>query len=93
MAKIFIVLALGFVVGFRGILKEKGLKINAKLQTVWLMLLIFCMGVSIGRNGDIIQALPSLGGKALLYAVLAVIGSIVVVYLLIKVFLRKGANE
>ena len=92
MAKIFIVLALGFVVGFRGILKEKGLKINAKLQTVWLML-IFCMGVSIGRNGDIIQALPSLGGKALLYAVLAVIGSIVVVYLLTKVFLRKGANE
>ena len=49
MAKIFIVLALGFVVGFCGILKEKGLKINAKLQTVWLMLLIFCMGVSIGR--------------------------------------------
>ena len=93
MAKIFIVLALGFVVGFRGILTEKGLKINAKLQTVWLMLLIFCMGVSIGRNGDIIQALPSLGGKALLYAVLAVIGSIVVVYLLTKVFLRKGANE
>lgn len=37
MAKIFIVLALGFVVGFCGILKEKGLKINAKLQTVWLM--------------------------------------------------------
>ena len=85
MAKIFIVLALGFVVGFRGILKEKGLKINAKLQTVWLMLLIFCMGVSIGRNGDIIQALPS--------AVLAVIGSIVAVYLLTKVFLRKGAKE
>ena len=67
MAKIFIVLALGFV--------------------------IFCMGVSIGRNGDIIQALPSLGGKALLYAVLAVIGSIVAVYLLTKVFLRKGAKE
>ena len=75
MAKIFIVLALGFVVGFCGILKEKGLKINAKLQT------------------DIIQALPSLGGKALLYAVLAVIGSIVAVYLLTKVFLRKGAKE
>ena len=50
MAKIFIVLALGFVVGFRGILKEKGLKINAKLQTVWLMLLIFCMGVSVFRR-------------------------------------------
>ena len=79
--------------GVCGILNEKGLKINAKLQTVWLMLLIFCMGVSIGRNGDIIQALPSLGGKALLYAVLAVIGSIVAVYLLTKVFLRKGAKE
>lgn len=93
MAKIFIVLALGFVAGFCRVLKEKGLKINAKLQTVWLMLLIFCMGVSIGRNGEIIQALPSLGGKALLYAVLAVICSVAAVWLLTKVFLRKGADE
>ncbi len=89
MAKIFLVLGLGFLIGFFGLLKEKGLKINAKLQTVWLMLLIFCMGVSIGRNGEIIGALPSLGGKALVYTLFAAAGSIVVVYLLTKAFLGK----
>lgn len=93
MAKIFLVLGLGFFIGFFGLLKEKGLKINAKLQTVWLMLLIFCMGVSIGRNGEIISALPSLGGKALLFTVLAAAGSVAAVYFLTKIFLGKGERS
>ena len=93
MWKIFLLLGLGFLVGFSGQLTEKGLRINARLQTVWLMLLIFCMGVGIGRNQEIIQALPSLGGKAFLFALFAVAGSIAVVFLLTKLFLPKGGTK
>ena len=93
MAKIFLVLGFGFAVGFCGILKEKGRRINAKLQTFWLMLLIFCMGVSIGRNKEIIGALPSLGGKALLYACLAVVGSVAAVWMLVRVCMKKERDR
>ncbi|MCQ4936115.1 LysO family transporter [Anaerotignum propionicum] len=89
MWKIFLVLAIGFAIGFLGLLKEKYIKLNCRLQTLWLMLLIFCMGVSIGRNGEVIRNLPALGGKALLFAILAVIGSILFVFLLSKLFFEK----
>ncbi len=93
MWKIFLALAMGFLIGFFGLLKEKQIKLNCRLQTLWLMLLIFCMGVSIGRNGDVIKNLPFLGGKALLYALLAVIGSIGFVFFFSKLFLEKGDEK
>lgn len=93
MGEIFLVIAVGFLFGFYGLLKEKQIKLNSRLQTLWLLLLIFCMGVSIGRNGEVIQNLPILGGKALLFAVLTVIGSVAFVFILSKLFLGKGEEE
>ena len=90
---IFLAVGIGFFIGYRGFLKEKGLRLNGRLQTVWLMLLIFSMGVSIGRNGEILKSLPLLGGKALLFALLAVAGSIGAVALLAKAFLEKGGEK
>ena len=86
---IFLVVGVGFFIGYRGLIHEKGIKLNSKLQTVWLMLLIFCMGVSIGRNGDIVKNLPILGGKAILFAVMTSLCSIIVVYILSNLFLEK----
>ena len=82
MGKIFLVLGLGFLIGYKGVLQEKGLRMNGRLQTAFLLLLIFCMGVSIGRNGEILRNLPLLGGKALLFAVFAILGSTLAVYCL-----------
>ena len=93
MGKIFLVLAIGFFIGYKGFLSKRGIRINGKLQTLWLLLLIFCMGVSIGRNGDIIRNLPLLGGKAMLFAALTIAGSIALVYFFSAVFLEKGAKK
>lgn len=93
MGKIFLVLAIGFLIGFFGLVKEKGIRINSRLQTLWLLLLIFCMGVSIGRNGEVIQNLPALGGRALLFSVLTILGSIGVVFLISKVFLERRGEK
>lgn len=93
MWKIFMALTLGFLIGFFGLIKEKQIKLNCRLQTLWLLLLIFCMGVSIGRDGKVIGNLPVLGGKALLFAILAVIGSVVFVFILSRIFLKKEEEE
>ena len=92
MGKIFLALGVGFIIGFYGLIKEKGIKINCQLQTLWLLLLIFCMGVSIGRNGEVIENLPTIGGKALMFAILTVVGSVIVVFILSR-FLEKEEKE
>ena len=93
MGEIFLAVGIGFFIGFKGLLKEKGKQINAKLQTVWLMLLIFCMGVSIGRNGDIVKNLPLLGGKAVLFAIMTALCSTIVVYIFSRLFLEKEGEK
>ncbi|MBQ3569010.1 MAG: LysO family transporter, partial [Anaerotignum sp.] len=80
-------------IGYKGLIKEKGIKLNSKLQTVWLMLLIFCMGVSIGRNGEIVKNLPVLGGKAVLFAIMTAVCSTIVVYLFSRLFLDKEGGK
>ena len=90
---IFLVVGIGFFIGYKGLIKEKGIKLNSKLQTVWLMLLIFCMGVSIGRNGDIVKNLPLLGGKAVLFAIMTALCSTIVVYFISTFFFRKGEKK
>ena len=93
MRHIFLAVGIGFFIGYKGFLSEKGVKINGRLQTVWLMLLIFCMGVSIGRNGDVVKNLPLLGGKALLFAALTALCSTIVVYILSTLFLKKEGRK
>ena len=93
MGKIFLVLGLGFLIGYKGVLQEMGLRMNGRLQTAFLLLLIFCMGVSIGRNGEILRNLPLLGGKALLFAVFAILGSTLAVYFLSRLFLQKEGKR
>ena len=90
---IFLVVGIGFFIVYKGLIKEKGIKLNSKLQTVWLMLLIFCMGVSIGRNGEIVKNLPVLGGKAVLFAIMTAVCSTIVVYLFSRLFLDKEGGK
>jgi len=90
---IFLSVGIGFFIGYRGLLREKGIRINSRLQTVFLMLLIFCMGVSIGRNEEVVKNLPLLGGKAVLFAILTIICSILVVYILSTLFLEKEGKK
>ena len=93
MREIFLVVGIGFLIGYKGLIKEKGIKLNSKLQTIWLMLLIFCMGVSIGRNGEIVRNLPLLGGKAVLFAIMTALCSTVVVYVFSSLFLEKEGKK
>ena len=48
MRYIFLAIGLGVLIGYQGWIRERGIRWNSRLQTVWLLLLIFCMGVSIG---------------------------------------------
>ena len=87
MRYIFLAIGLGVLIGYQGWIRERGIRWNSRLQTVWLL------GVSIGRNGEVVRSLPLLGGKAVLFAVMTAIGSIAVVYILSTLFLEKEGKK
>ena len=89
MINILISLLLGFLIGYKKILSEKMILLNTKLQTVFLLLLIFGMGMSIGMDKKIFTQLPTLGGTAFIFAVAVCIGSVVVVYVISRIFFRE----
>ena len=89
MVYIFISLLLGFLIGYKKWLNEKMILLNGKLQTVFLLLLIFVMGMSIGMDKSILTQLPALGGTAFIFAVAACIGSVIVVYIISRIFFKE----
>lgn len=89
MLNILISLMLGFIIGYKKWLSEKMILLNGKLQTVFLLLLIFVMGMSIGMDKSILTQLPVLGGTAFIFAVAACIGSVIVVYIISRIFFRE----
>lgn len=93
MGKIFIVLGIGFLIGVWGLLNEKALRWNGKIQTLWLIILIFSMGVGIGNNKEVIRNLPKLGGQAFVFALLSVVGSIIFVFIFSKIFLEGSEKR
>ncbi len=86
MIEILVSLGLGFLIGYRRLIGERWILLNGKLQNVWLILLIFVMGFGIGRNKEVLQQLPLLGGKAVLFAIISSAGSVFVIYIISKLF-------
>ncbi len=88
MTNILLSLAFGFLIGYKKLLSEKMILLNGKFQTLVLLLLIFVMGMSIGIDREILTQLPMLGGTAFVFAVAVCLGSIVVVYVISRIFFK-----
>lgn len=88
---IYIALSLivGFFVGFKSNINEKMVKVNSRIQTLCLVSLIFVMGMGIGMNKEVLNNLSTLGLKAILFAVISSIGSVLVVYLFSYILEKK----
>ncbi len=84
---ILIIMGIGVLIGFKWF-PESLQKINSQLQVVSIIALIFCMGISLGSNPSFIQDLMMLGYKSLVYAIFPIIGSVGMVYLLSRKFLK-----
>lgn len=88
-----VALGFGFFIGYKKIISDKAIQLNGKLQTVWLLLLIFSMGMSIGMDKQLFSKLPSLGWKGILFAVVCSAGSVIVVYIFSKLFFTEEEEK
>lgn len=93
MIKLIAILASGVIVGY--LLRDNHLvkRFSGALMPT-IILLLFVMGVEIGGNDEVVRNLHILGGEALLIALAAVAGSLLlakVVYCLF--FARRGVSD
>lgn len=89
---ILIIMAIGVLVGFRWF-PEKWHKYNNTLQLISIVLLIFCMGVSLGSNPNFINEIARLGIKGFVFAIVPIIFSIITVYFLTSKFIKEKNND
>ena len=73
-----------------GMRNLKGLSIGI-LMVVWAVL--FLLGLEVSGNREIFNALPSLGVDALLIAVVGVLGSVLLSWLLWSLIDKKGGES
>lgn len=69
----------GMLVG-KLLFPERWANANSRLQVVLTVLLIFTMGVSIGRNDDLLGNLASIGLDSALFCVIPMAASVAIVY-------------
>lgn len=89
---ILIIMAIGVWIGFKWF-PEKWQKHNSIVQLLSIITLIFCMGVSLGSNPNFLNELTQLGIKGLVFAIIPIIFSILMVYILSLKFLKEKEDD
>lgn len=93
MGVIFFTLLLGVAVGALVKFSEKQVKLISQLQTLGVLVLLFVMGISVGVNPDIVNKLSEIGISALVFAVLTTLMSVVVVYFVTTMYMKREAKN
>lgn len=89
------VITLGIFVGSRQCIRERNMAWTGPVQTIALILLIGCLGVSIGSNEDVVSSLGTIGVSAFIVTITSILGSILAVFVVRK-FLkldREGRSK
>ncbi len=89
---ILVVMGIGILVGSK-FFPEKHKKKNEKMQIVCTVLIIFSMGVLLGKRENFIQELSTLGFTSFLYFLIPTVFSTLIVYLLTMLFMKKNSKE
>lgn len=89
MIEILLLIMGGMVLGYLVRRKEQVVRVTERLIIWSIFLLLFLMGLSIGRDPLIVNSLPSLGFNALLISIAGIAGSLVLALLLWKYFFSK----
>lgn len=89
---ILMIMAVGMLIG-GWIFPEKWHVYNNKVQVVSIVVLIFCMGVNLGSKDDFMNKLIGMGFKGFIFAIIPILLSVGMVYLLTKYFMKEKEND
>ncbi len=89
MTTVLIIMTIGITIGFFISKKESLIKINDKLVTWAIYLLLFLLGIGVGTHKDIINNIHTIGLQAIIITIGAILGSLVCAYIVYKLFFRS----
>lgn len=90
----FIVVALlvsGIILGF--MLRDKGIAKVNRLITPLIWLLLFLLGITVGKDPKIMQGLTTIGIDALIITSFAVLGSVIAAWGLLQLLNRAKSKK
>lgn len=89
---VIIIMCLGILVG-RLFLTPRIKKASETISVMCTVLLIFSMGVTLGRNENFLDELSALGFSSLLFFLVPTALSVVIVYLLTRKMTKKETDQ
>lgn len=92
MQEIMIAIVLGVALGCTDLLNYNLKKWLNHLSTVSLFIMLLCLGAKIGCDAELLGKLGQLGGKSLIMALCIIGGSVLVLWLLLKLFAKTAAR-
>ncbi len=93
MVEVLFLMFSGIITGYLFRKRKKLIRFVESLLVWIIFLLLFFMGLSIGRDPVIINNLPSLGLTAVLISIGAISGSLVLALIVWNVFFRKKNGQ
>lgn len=93
MTELMICIAIGIAIGWSDILNIKIKKGLDKLSLVSLFLMLWCLGAKIGCDKELLAKLDIIGLKSVELAFFVIAGSILGVWVVIKIFSFFGMDE
>lgn len=93
-----VLLILGGLLSYKGLIHQKLIRRAGSIQLFFLYVLIFIMGLRIGLDRDIIDAIYSIGFRAGIYSIFTISISALMVFIVSKFIIRshpkgEGGND
>lgn len=67
-------------------------RINERFTMVTVYLLLFLLGISVGVNDEIVGNMVAIGFKALFLSTGAMLGTLILAYLVVRLFFKEGPS-
>lgn len=97
MITVLLIMLAGILTGFAINRYPLAIKINDKLISWAIYILLFLLGISVGLNKTIIQNLDKIGVQALIISIGAISGSVLALWILYRFLFRdeqrQGGND
>lgn len=90
---IFFSIGLGFLIGYSSLLNRRLIRYNKYLTNGGLLILLFSMGAKIGMDDQVLSQISQIGFKAFLFALSAIVGSVLMVYIFFKKDSKSYKND
>nr|WP_312577629.1 LysO family transporter [Sedimentibacter sp.] len=83
----FFLLAVGWLLSNKGYIHEKLIAKISNIQTLFLFLLIFIMGIRLGMNEQVVSSIGQIGFKSVIFTLFTAGFSVLFVFIIRKRFI------